>query len=368
MAPGAALSTSTGTLAACAILCIVANVGCTASDSDKSGGHAPRRVTVLRMIDGEGYSADIRPFVDRVAELSGGSLRIAAESAGVGAQYEQQVIEDVRRGKADLGRVVARVWDTLGVSSFRALQAPFLIDSYALQQRLLDSPLPAKMLEGIRPLGLVGIALFGAEHRQLAGFRRRLVTPTALRGQKIGIRPSRATALVLDSLRARGVVFTPPDVAGLDGLEIDLTRAFRNYLGPIRYVTGNLDLFPRSITIFVNGESWRRLTPDQRTLLRRAAAEATPDILATVQRMERDVVRRLCQGRTLQLVWITPAQRRALRASSRSAYRELERDPQTASFMGTIERLKREVKAPPYSAAAPASCQRTARNRAGSHG
>jgi hypothetical protein len=51
------------------------------------------------------------------------------------------VIHDIQSGRADLGVAGARAWDGLGVKLFQALGAPFLIHSYALEQRVLQGPL-----------------------------------------------------------------------------------------------------------------------------------------------------------------------------------------------------------------------------------
>ena len=42
----------------------------------------------------------------------------------------------------DLGVVGTQVFDTLGVTSFQALNAPMLLDSYPLQAAVLESRLP----------------------------------------------------------------------------------------------------------------------------------------------------------------------------------------------------------------------------------
>jgi hypothetical protein len=63
-------------------------------------------------------------------------------------KFENGLIGDVRAGKADLGVVGSRAWDSVGLSSFRALDAPLLIDSYALQDRVVRSPMIGQMLQG----------------------------------------------------------------------------------------------------------------------------------------------------------------------------------------------------------------------------
>ena len=45
----------------------------------------------------------------------------------------------VAAGQVDLGWSGTRVFDTMGVTSFQALHAPMLIDSYALQHAVIAS-------------------------------------------------------------------------------------------------------------------------------------------------------------------------------------------------------------------------------------
>ena len=67
-------------------------------------------------------------------------------------------------GRADLAMAPSRAWDEFGVLSLRALQAPLLIDSYALQERVLRSSLAARMLDELRKLNLAGIGILPGGH------------------------------------------------------------------------------------------------------------------------------------------------------------------------------------------------------------
>ena len=53
----------------------------------------------------------------------------------------------------------------MGVTSFQALLAPFLVDSLELERRVLESPLATRMLEGVEQAGVVGIALLAGPLR-----------------------------------------------------------------------------------------------------------------------------------------------------------------------------------------------------------
>ena len=78
--------------------------------------------------------------MSRVKERSGGNVRIEVVSTwgDYADDAEQQVVRAVAAGKVDLGWAGARVFDTMGVTSFQALQAPMLIDSYALEQAVRE--------------------------------------------------------------------------------------------------------------------------------------------------------------------------------------------------------------------------------------
>jgi TRAP-type C4-dicarboxylate transport system substrate-binding protein len=71
----------------------------------------------------------ILEFANQVTTLSGGSLTIEPTYA---AGTEQEVIQNELMGGYDLGLVASRAWDTESVTSFQALQAPFLITNDAL--------------------------------------------------------------------------------------------------------------------------------------------------------------------------------------------------------------------------------------------
>src|SRR5436190_17552804 len=112
-------------------------VGCRGSSANKAGGPHAKSTLVLTMADwsdGDGLEA----FANQVERLSGGTMRIVAKTKWRHGQSrsENGLIGDISAGKADLGVAGSRAWDSVGVNSFRALHAPLLIDSYALQEEV----------------------------------------------------------------------------------------------------------------------------------------------------------------------------------------------------------------------------------------
>jgi TRAP-type transport system periplasmic protein len=178
-------------VAAAAATLAVAASACAGSGEDKAGGSSRGKPVVLTLALDNGVDSD--EFVKAVERLSGGSVRIDVKASWRRGQFDQeaQTIADVRAGKFDLALVGARAWDTVGVTTFQALLAPFLVDSYALQRRVLGSEVAGRMLAGVEQLGLVGVALLPGPLRRPLGVSQALVRPEDYDGVTVGIGPGR---------------------------------------------------------------------------------------------------------------------------------------------------------------------------------
>jgi TRAP-type C4-dicarboxylate transport system substrate-binding protein len=248
-----------GGLAAAALVAVAA--GCGGSAGDKAGGAAQEHPLVLTLESEDNFVLTGAPeFAKAVSRLSGGSVRVDLVAAGRSTEidFERAVVEDVRDVRAKLGIVGARDWDTLGVGSFHALLAPFLVDSYELERRVLDSPLAEEMLAGVEQAGVVGVALLPGPLRRPFGVTRALVGPGDYHGAAIGIRPADLANEALLALGSRSEVYVPGDLAGLDGAELDPTTiAFNDYDRQV--LTTNVVLWPKPFTIVMNRKAFDAL-------------------------------------------------------------------------------------------------------------
>src|ERR1700760_3876107 len=131
---------------------------------------------------------EIQYFVQRVSDLSGGkvSVKVVYSVGGLAMNAEQQVVRDVAGGSFDLGFAGTSVFDTLGVPSFQALSAPMLIDSYPLENAVIRSSLPAKMMAALAKVDVTGLAVLGDEMRRPEGVRQPILSLADWRGITFG--------------------------------------------------------------------------------------------------------------------------------------------------------------------------------------
>jgi TRAP-type C4-dicarboxylate transport system substrate-binding protein len=335
------------------------------SGADKAGGsNAP---TVLRLAVTDTSDQPDGPaakyFAARMAKLSHGALRIDIRFQAAGdktADVEQRTVRMVQAGKFDLGWVGARAWDELGVTSFEALQAPFLITSYPLLDRVVTSGIADKMLDSLRSQQVIGLALIPDELRHPVGLEHPLVSLAELSGARVRVSPSRVTRSLIRALGAIPVEVANAKMASvvgrhqIDGAELALGNAPSNGT-----VTANVTFFGKALTLFAAREAFQRLTTQQRDLLMEAAKQTLKHVIATSP-TERALAAAFCRQSGARIVLASTSQLAALARASRPVFAELERNAETSSFIAKIRRLRATTPAPPP-LVVPRSCSRVKR-------
>src|SRR5215204_4528635 len=125
---------------------------CSGSSGDKAGGEdkaGPRVLRLANAVDGP-PPAQIESWAEEVSRLSRGTLAIQFKNRWRQGEplFEAGTLEDVKAGKVEMAWVGSRVFDTVGVTSFQALVAPLLVDSYDLERTVFEDGIPEQMLEG----------------------------------------------------------------------------------------------------------------------------------------------------------------------------------------------------------------------------
>jgi TRAP-type C4-dicarboxylate transport system substrate-binding protein len=324
---------------------------------DKAGGPVSKPV-VLTLVDGESDTSNAQPFADAVSSLSHGALQIKIESdwRPNDPAYASDLITDVQAGKAQLGITPSRSFDIVGINSFQALQAPFLIDNYPLEQKVLASSIPGAMLQGLEAHGLVGLAVLPGPLRRPFGFTRPLIAASSYRGARIGIGPSEVTADILRALGAIPVTQARSNsgmnTSGLTGIE---AHTATDFVLPHEVLTGNVVLEPRPNVVFINQHAFGLLTASQRDVLSRAAALART--AGVYQGNDVAFMADLCR-RGIKVVSASPAELAGLLAAVQPVYQALESNPATRAYIDEITAMRQAEGGSPDVVACPSVSSR----------
>jgi TRAP-type C4-dicarboxylate transport system substrate-binding protein len=357
---------------------VAASAGCSGARVDKAGGQRAQKPRVLTTPNGVLFPdadnanlipSEVQRFADEVSRLSNGKLRVAFQEGHPLDQHNNElaIIRDVQAGRVDLGWVGSRAWSAVGVTSFEALNAPLLIDDYALEEKVMDSAIPGEMLRGLSSLGLVGLGVLPGPMEKPLGIAKALVTPNDFRGLKIGITESEVAG---ETMRALGAGAKPlpsgglgpvTGLKGLDGAAMYANGIYgTNYHLVAKYLSTNINLWPRPIVLFTSKKAFASLAPAERAWLREAARDAIPHALVAVRAGDREAVSGLC-SRGLKLVAATAADLSRLRAAVAPVYADLEQEPETRSFIESITQMRARLPGP----AEPSTCSTPARPAAG---
>jgi TRAP-type C4-dicarboxylate transport system substrate-binding protein len=316
--------------------------GCLGSGSDKAGGANHQKPAVLTMANGNGLPLELEAFAAAVARLSHNTVRIEFKNnwRQGSPSYETDVIADVEAGKADLGWAGSRAFDSVGVPTFDALHAPLLIDSYLLEKRVLESPVVGDMLDGLEPLGVIGIGILPGPLRKPLGVSP-LVRPEDYRGKTIGISRSRVARQTLLALGASAKdVPAGGKIDGFDGVEQQVSGIEGNHYDDVaKNLTANVNLWPRPQVLFMNKKAFAALSHVQRDALRAAVRHALPATMAYERKEEREGTAILCR-RKPTFFTASESDLAALRRAVRPVYDRLERDKVTKSAIEQIRTMR----------------------------
>src|SRR5215208_3369349 len=262
---------------------------CDSSEPDRAGGENPAepsagRATTLTLANVNSEPEVLQGFAEKVEGLSSGTLRIRFENnwgQGRRGNAEVNLIRDVKAGKADLGWAGSRAFDLVGDRAFGPLHAPMMLDSYALELKVLeDEGVVRPMLESLDRLGLDGVAVLPGPLRRPVGVRR-LAAPPDWSGMRIGHAGGEQIEASLRALGARPrIIVSSGEFAGFDGVESHITSIAGNqYHAEAPYLTGNVVLWPRPLVLFA-GDG---VTRAQLAVLQRAARAAVPDVVGALR-------------------------------------------------------------------------------------
>jgi TRAP-type C4-dicarboxylate transport system substrate-binding protein len=339
----AAAATAAMVLAAC-------TGGGGGSAGNKAGGDAAP-VTLRIGTDDDGPEtpggAQIQEFARQVQQRSKGHVRIEPvwQAAGEHADdWDQAVGRMVVRGELNMGMIPARAWDTEGVTSLRALHAPFLVTTDQLVGGIVKGELSAEMLAGLEKIGVTGLALLPEGLRHLFAFKNPPLSPADYRGLVVRAPLSRTTYAAFEALGAKPDDFGGPGDRFADGVrkgqiggaESSFALAAPSLPAPTTAV-GNITFFPKVNSLVINAKVLAGLSEDQRAVLKNAA-QATVDWAIATTRSDAEAAKEYCANGG-RIVLAGSADVAKFQAAVQPVYRQLEQDAATKALIARIRSL-----------------------------
>lgn len=304
------------------------------------------------------YGLAVDAFVKDVAQASDGRITIKAQPSY--PQSEVQLLSDVRGGSVDMATISTAVWDSAGINSFQALQAPFLVTNYTLEGEIISGDIGKAMSDDASQQAgdITVLAVHEGGLRKPVGANKPLNSVAAFQGAKIRASQSKVMAEGLKSLGAEADPIPLPEVyqalqnGTVDGMEANLGLVATNkYYEVAKYVTGNINLWPFPTALTVNNAKFQALSAEDQKIITDAAAKMPAQSLTLFSAPSN-----IPQGLVdcgITFATAAPAEVKALTAKAQSAYAVLSKDPTTGEFIKQIQDLKANAPAPPAPAPLP---------------
>lgn len=253
---------------------------------------------------------------------------------------EAELVDAVAAGDVDIAFLGARAFPR-----FDALLAPFLVDSYELQEAVFDEGIPQAMLADLGADGVVGIAITPGPFRKIMGVDDVVDEAGDLAGAVVDTDDTPLAEATFAALGATAVAGATIDEA--DAFAIQLQAIPGNgYEDDAASVTANLNMWPRPLVLVMNADAYAALTPAQEEVLREAAVAATEAAIVASRAEDEEALRTICES-PMQIVEMPAEELRALATLVDPVYSDLRRDPLVASELDAIVGLKESVVAPP---------------------
>ncbi|WP_142850246.1 TRAP transporter substrate-binding protein [Telmatospirillum sp. J64-1] len=237
------------------------------------------------------WSKTATEMAEEIAKETNGEINILIFPSGQ-LGTEAQMMQMLQSGALDMaflaiGEVANRRAD------FGAFFAPFLVKDVDQASRLLRGETAQKMLEDLRPLGLVGLGYGMAGMRQIV-MRGKVASQQDLAGRKVRTMPIQAER---DFWSKVGAAPTPIPLPSLydafangqvDGMQIDFEGTWNtryvDHAGTV--IESNHMMLP--MVAVASARTWQGLTEEQRDLIHRKAAERLDDMVKSYATIDQD--------------------------------------------------------------------------------
>ncbi len=336
----------TGRTISAALVLVIAVAACGGGGpADRAGGDV--RVLKLATIDSvnnNGQSYGPETFVNQLAAVSGGHLTVEVQEVfGDGAvTAESDLVEAIASGEVDGGWPSTRAFSGAGITGLRAVEAPFVLTSYAAERELVQGPIAKELLEQLDGTGIKGLGLAVGPLRRPFAKGEPLLGPEDWQGISFRSFNSPVQDDTIEALGANPIhmSFEWPDeieAGRLHGAEFDVAQSHTSSLLVADQVTANVVLWPKVFVLSLSQRTYDALSEQERGWVAEAASRATT---ASVdgEYDEATLAETLCdQGMRFPVA--TDAQVQGLRERVAPVIEALEADPVSGPLLAEIRTI-----------------------------
>lgn len=213
-------------------------------------------------------------------QWSNGELGIKLYTGGQLGE-EKDTLEMTIFGGIDLNRISVAPLSSVAPETI-ILGMPFLFRSVDHMRAVVDGAIGDEILASLEPYGLIGLAYFDSGARSFYNNKRPIRSPSDLSGLKIRVQNSEISVAMVRALGANptpmgfGQVYESLLLGTIDGSENNWPsyESTGHYEAAPYYTLTRHTITPEIIVM--SKYRWQKLTPEQQSLIRRAAKASVP--------------------------------------------------------------------------------------------
>jgi C4-dicarboxylate-binding protein DctP len=216
----------------------------------------------------------------------------------------------------------------LGAHEFEVFDLPFLFKDYDAVHRVTGGDVGQKLLAGLAPYGLEGIAYLDNGFKDMSA-NRPLHGPADYQGLKMRIQPSAVLEAEMKALGATPVTLSLSEAykalkAGtVDGTENAPSNLFTQRMHEVQTNLSVTNHGYLGYAVIVNKAFWDKLPPDIRAALEAAMQQATAYGNAVAAKQNRGALEKIRAAGTTVIYQPTPAELEALKTALLPVHKEM---------------------------------------------
>jgi tripartite ATP-independent transporter DctP family solute receptor len=224
------------------------------------------------------HGLGITRFAELVQQKSGGKL-VAKTYGNATLGGDAAVVSSLRGGTIDMTVVIPGLLTGLA-KEYVLLDLPFLFNSYAEADAVLDGAVGKKLLGLLPDKGLIGLGYWDHGFRIVTNSRRPIAKAEDFAGLKLRVPQSNIFIETFTALGANAVPMPIPELYGaleskaVDGQENPYAAVEALKFNEVqKYASATLHAYNPLVVIF-SKQTWDKLTPEQRKIVQDASNEA----------------------------------------------------------------------------------------------